>query len=353
MSHEWDRGVQSTSSWHALEEVYEMPTAVDMILAGERSGAWPVGVEFQPLFTPGGLKASARAVVGSYAQHDPRVLGCVGDRYRATTPDEWRDVVTAAVAAGAKPTGAFSLRDGSRVLATFELEGSNGIKNQLLLVDTFDGSMKFTLGTTSVRVVCANTLALAMGQDGGGMGQALHTASLEAKVNMLKEAMIEAIASGGKVKALFEAAENTVLSARAAKAVFNTLFPEAPEGASKAAKTKLDNARSAARIAGAMGINRVGSRPGNLATLWNAATYLVDRKEDGTARPTRGESDAIDSLLFGSRADRIQEIQKTIEIVMADGSIEKMQVTEALEHGVAADQLAKKIVSDFMNGESN
>jgi hypothetical protein len=72
--------------------------------------------------------------VGSYSAHPERVLGAV-DRFRATACDEWRDLVKAAVAAGAKPTGAFSLRDGSRVLATFEVGISNGLRTQLLLVD--------------------------------------------------------------------------------------------------------------------------------------------------------------------------------------------------------------------------
>lgn len=340
MSHEWDRGVLNTSSWHGLEDIAVMLTALDMIKAAETSGSWPVKLDFEDLFTSGGLKASARALVGTYANHSPRVLGCVGDRYRATTPEEWRSLCEAAVAAGAKPTGAFSLRGGSRVVATFDL-GGNGIRTQLVLVDSFDGSMKLTAMVTSVRVVCANTLSLAIASDGEGMEQLRHTASLETKINVLKEAIQNAIKTGGTVKAAFEAAENMYLNDRAFR-------PEAPADAAPAAKTKAANMRRAAVRAGRMSINRVGNGTrGNLGTLWNAATYLVDRREDGTFRETRG-GDALDSLLFGSRSERIIEIQETIEIVMADNSLERMTVTNALEAGVSAKQIASMLVREAM-----
>src|SRR5262249_55975453 len=151
---------------HRLEEIGSMANAQQMISHGERSGAWPTALRFDDLRTVGGLAAPGRALVASYAQHAEACLGVVGDRYRATSPDGWRALVTAATAAGAQPTGCFSLRGGSIVLATFAVGRSNGLATNLMICDSFDGSKALSCGFTSIRVVCANTMNAAFKQDG-------------------------------------------------------------------------------------------------------------------------------------------------------------------------------------------
>jgi hypothetical protein len=343
MSHEWHRGVLTTSSWHGLEEVGVMADDGAMIAHGEKSGAWPVSLRFEKLFTPAGLVAPGRGIVATYATHPEACLSVVGDRYRATTPDEWRSLVRAASAAGAKPTGAFALRDGSRVLATFEVGQTNGLRTQLVVADAFDGSMRLTCGFSSIRVVCANTLSAAMSADGAGMAQLRHTASLETKVNVLAESIQNAVANGDKVRAAYHKAEETRLTKDQAIAVFDRLFPEAPKDAEKAAKTKADNVRADGRRAMANAVNDAGP---TLATLWNAATYLVDREADGSARKTRG--DALDSLLFGSRGDRVGEIQTLIEVILKDGTVQTLPAGEALAIGANPETVGKKVLDDMI-----
>ena len=315
-----------------------------MIAAGERSGAWPISLRFEDLKTVSGLTAPMRGLVASYQAHNDACLSVVGDKYRATTPEEWRSLVRAAEAAGARPTGAFALREGTRALATFEVGTANGLRTQLLLVDSFDGSMRLTVGTTSVRCVCANTVATALSLDGAGMAKVRHTSSMEQKVNMLAESITAAIAHGEKVRDAYHAAEATRLTAKQAQSVFDVLFPEAPEGSGKVAKTRADNVRAEAQKAMVLPINAAGP---TVATLWNAATYLVDRRADGTARQTRG-GDALDSLLFGARADRIQEIQTVVEVIMRDGTTQLMTAPKALEEGVDPGIIGRKLVDDML-----
>lgn len=343
MAHQWHRGVLDTSSWHGLEEVGKMATADDMVGHGERSGAWPVGIRFADLFTSEGIKAPERGVVATYAAHPEMCLSVVGDRYRATTPDEWRTLVKAATAAGAKPTGAFSLRDGTRVLATFEVGQSNGLRTQLLLADSFDGTMKLTLGTSSIRVVCANTLSAALRSDGEGMVLLRHTASLEQKVNVLAESIKESIESGEKVRTVYHAAENARLSRRDAQRVFDLIWPESDEKSGKA-KTLAQNARRDAETAMALPVNNVGP---TLATIWNAATYLVDRRADGSARETRGGK-SLDSMLFGTRGERINQIQTIVEVILKDGSIQPMMASEALDVGVDPSIIGRTVLEDML-----
>ena len=342
MAHEWHRGVLAASSWHGLETVAEMHTAEDIVAHGETSGAWPIALRSEDVYTSGGLRAPGSAIVASYLAHPDRALSVVGDRYRATTPDEWRTLVRAATAAGARPTGAFSLRDGTRVLATFEIGSGSGLVDHLMLADSFDGTLQLTAGTSSVRVVCANTLKAAMQADGKGMAKLRHTASLEEKINVLADTIGESIASGRKVRDLYDRASRTVLPADAARAAFDALFPSAPDDASQRAKTRAENERTDARIAARRPENAVGGAAGNVASLWNAATWLVDREADGATRECRGGADRLDSLLFGARSKRIAEIEtvieRLVEVVRPDGTTEAVAVAEAVAMGVPAEQ---------------
>ena len=352
MSHEWHNGAMVKSSWHQLETLVDMSTAEEMIAAGESTNAWPVELVAAPMFASVDfghgvqrLKSGARGIVASYASAPPAVVGTVGARYRATACEEWRQLVTAAVKAGAKPDGAFALNGGSKVLATFNVE-SGDIRTNLMLVDSFDGSTKLCAGFTSVRVVCANTLSMAWsGGFGATAAQLRHTASLESKVQALAGAIESSVQGGRKVRETFDAASKVQLSREEFRAAFDLLFPEAPKDATDAQKTKAENMRLDAARVGRMPINSVGA-PGNLATLWNAATYLVDRNANGTVREARGGADKLDSLLFGSRGERVQEVQTLIEVILRDGKVQTMTAPQALSVGVAPNLVGRQLLAD-------
>lgn len=347
MAHEWDRGTLTTSSWHGLEDVGKMSTAKDMVDKGEESGAWPVGVELEGLVTSSDLLVDSHAaVVGYYREHGSRVLGVVGGRYRATSPQEWRDLVAAVVEAGARPTGAFSLRDGSRVLATFDVGDDNGIKTQMVLADSFDGSLGLTCGFTSIRVVCSNTLAASMRHDGKEWAKIRHTKSLEDKVRVLRDSIGQALKSGQEIREAYEQASSTKLTARQAQEVFDRLFPQPDDDATDHAKTRAENNRSEALKALKLEVNQEGD---SLASIWNAATYLVDRKSDGSQRPARGGSDMLDSLLFGQRAKRIEEIREImVDVIMTNGDVQPMTVREASSAGVDPQQTGRAILESIL-----
>jgi hypothetical protein len=185
---------------------------------------------------------------------------------------------------------------------------------------------------------------MALSADGKGMASLRHTASLETKVNVLAGAIGEAVKSGDKVRNAYHRAEATRLSRADAERAFDLLFPKAARDAEKAAITRADNVRADAMRAMSNPVNNAGP---TLATLWNAATYLVDRTADGRARPTRG-GDALDSLLFGTRGERVEEIQTIIEVIMRDGTIEQMTVPQALAAGVDPSLTGRAILDDLM-----
>jgi len=361
MAHEWDRGILTHASWHGLEALGVLVTAEDIINAGENSGAWPVTVRRDQLETRvERLSCPLEAIIADYKSHDSRCLSGVGGRFEATSPEKWRELVQAAVKAGAKPTGAFSLRNGTRVLATFEVGEGNGLKSHLVMADAFDGSMKLTCGFTSIRVVCANTLSAAMSCDGKGMAALRHTSTINEKIESLGHSIEEAIKTGQAIKDLYAQAEETRLNRDEAEELLALLFPMPGEGhksakAVKSAKTRAENKRKEALQAAALPINRVGDK-GTAATIWNAATYLVDRKVDGSFRSTRG-GDRLDSMLFGSRAERVAKIERVmIQVLRPDGSEVSMSVDQAMDAGVPANQIGgSNLIEDILAnmGQSN
>lgn len=345
MAHQWTAGVLNASSWHGLEEVGDMPDAAAAIEAAERTDAWPVAIEAESLTTASGLRVKARSMVASYRSGQRRAFEPIGNRYHATTPEDWRSLVHAATLAGGKPTGVFALREGSRVLATFEVGQSNGLRQNLIIADAFDGTMRLMCGLTLIRVVCANTMGMWLETDGEAAAAIRHTASLDTKVAALRESIGHALTAGGKVRDLYEAASQRELSNREAYAVLDALFPPAAEDAPKVTQTKVANLRAE--------VARAAERPENyagqtLATLWNAATYLVDRNADGTSKEPRS-GERLDSMLFGARAKRVQDVQTIIEVILRDGTTQAMQASEAIAAGAAEPGvIGAKVLEDIL-----
>ena len=183
-----------------------------------------------------------------------------------------------------------------------------------------------------------------------------HTSTINDKVAILGETMGEAIKSGQRVRDLYAQAEQTHMHRDDAMALLFKLFPDPVEKDGKkpaqASKTRAENKRKEALVAANMGINRVGER-GNAATLWNAATFLVDRTTNGNFRKTRG-GDRLDSMLFGSRADRVSQIEKVmIQVLQSDGTEVSMSVDQAIGAGIPTSQIGGKTLIDDILADMN
>lgn len=105
-----------------------------------------------------------------FRSDDKRPLGVVSDRYKVVHPGEvlefFRDIVRVG---GLELSAAGTVFGGKRFWATARigeaspLSVKDRIKGYLLLSTSADGTLATTVRKTSVRVVCRNTLAMAMG----------------------------------------------------------------------------------------------------------------------------------------------------------------------------------------------
>ena len=332
-------------------------SADDFIRRAQQAGHYPTKLETVSDFPIAGVPAAGyNALIGTYPE-ERRVLGINGSRYNATGIENWNGLIRAAVAAGAKPIHSHAWA--GKVIAQFEVCQADGLRSTLILGDSFDGSCRLMAGENTTRLTCANQLSSVVRSEHDDWAKIRHTASLEEKTRRLEAGIAETLKRGRRVHELFQRASNVYLPPKAAKIAFNAFFPEPSEDDTPTMTTKKTNKRLAARIAAAMPINRVGCRPGNLATLWNSATYLVDRRcggcpacekigaKQGDAVEMRS-GDAVNSMLFGARGKRVTECLELIEVVLADGTVEEMTVTEAQDHGVnVGSKLLESVLAQY------
>jgi hypothetical protein len=330
-----------------------------MIRRGEETGAWPVRVDLETMTTETGLSVPGKGIVGTYADGSRRVHKAVSDSYVFLDPKEWRAGCEAAVKAGARPSGVFALgKGGGKVLATFEVDasgkGSGRFRNFLNLVDSLDQSASYCAGGSSIRVVCANTFKASMAADGHRYAKLRHTRSINDKAELLREAIEAHVKEGSEISKLYEAARERELHRDDAMALIAELWPipAKDSGKSSATITKATNLRSAAVRSMKLDVNEEqGSNGQNtLATIWNAATWMVDRDEKGNARKLRGNADPIEALLFGERGKRIEKVRKVmVRVLRPDGTEEDVTAAEAAAAGVDNGQIGRQIMEEMLN----
>ena len=174
--------------WHGLgTRVIEAPTSKDALrLAGLD---WKV--EQEPIYTEtkeliSGYKANVRNT-------DRSVLGVVTDRYKVIQNDEAFAFVDTLLGEGVRFETAGSLNGGKRVwmLAHMPHEyiiSGERISPYLVFTNTHDGSGAIRVAITPIRVVCANTLNLALEQ-AKRQWSMIHTGDIKGKLDEARESL--------------------------------------------------------------------------------------------------------------------------------------------------------------------
>jgi phage/plasmid-like protein (TIGR03299 family) len=202
MSHEVEQMFSvGETPWHGLGHVLEAaPSCADaLVLAGLN---WGVGL--RPLTTTisdGGVSVAVPSHRAVIRQDTGAILGVVGDDFRPFPnadafaffePLVEEKLITLETAG--------SLRNGRRVWIMARVAGvdpvaitdSDIIDPFVLLCHGHDGSLALRVGFNPVRVVCQNTLSLAL-DEGAAMFVLRHTAGLSAGLASIRAALAEQI----------------------------------------------------------------------------------------------------------------------------------------------------------------
>ena len=179
--------------WHGLgvnlpdDALYNLESGIK--LAGLD---WTVGLE--PLFMADGRRVPRQATIRST---DRSILGTVGPRYTPLqNSDAFNFFKPFLETQQAALHTAGSLDEGRRVwiLAKLNLGNSEIVKGDevakyVMLSNSHDGTLAVRVGFTPVRVVCANTLAMAHSDDASKLIRIRHSSQVKVNLEKIREVM--------------------------------------------------------------------------------------------------------------------------------------------------------------------
>lgn len=175
--------------WHGLGQIIaDAPTSKDaIILAGLD---W--SVIQKPVYTSTGIIPGYKANIRDI---DERFLGLVTDRYRIVQNREAFEFTDALLGEGVKYETAGSLASGKRVWMLAKMETATitdeKIDPYLVFTNCHDGTGAIRVAITPVRVVCQNTLNLAM-KKASRHWSAVHTGNMESKLEEARNTLLNA-----------------------------------------------------------------------------------------------------------------------------------------------------------------
>lgn len=283
-------------AWHLLGTVFDGEVTTSEMLALAHLNGWQVRLADLALAdgTDAAWVSEAYAVIRTnpFERSETDVLSIVGGRYKVVQNEDLFAFGDNLLDGGGVWETAGSIRGGRVVFGSLDLgrqivvgegEANDKVKTYLLVTTSHDGSVGVQAATTPVRVVCQNTLNVAL----RGVKQSFkmrHTTSIDGRIAAAREALAlsftYADAFESEANALFQ---TSVTNGEFGK-IIQSLYPK-PENDSKAALTRWDNkvgllsdlfvgAKDAGGVEGApiTGANITGTAWGAL----NALTEAVD-----------------------------------------------------------------------------
>ena len=213
-----------TKPWHGLGvQVQEAPESKDALrLAGLD---WKVYQ--REVYTDSGIKIEGyRANVRNT---DNKVLGVVTERYKIVQNEEAFSFTDALLGKGVRYETAGSLQEGKKVwlLARLPKEyiiSGEQISPYLVFSNSHDGSAAVRVAVTPIRVVCNNTLNLALSTAKRSWAM-VHTGNIKGKIHEAQETLFMAENYMSKLGKEFEELKRQKLSERQGKEYIELLLP--------------------------------------------------------------------------------------------------------------------------------
>ena len=283
-------------AWHGLGTVIDEAVSTQEMLDLAHLSGWNVRLETVDL--PGRSHRDYFATVRTNPfDGGTDVLGVVGERYKVLQNEELFTFGDALLDGGRWET-AGSIKNGTVVFGslaldrTTELDPSgrgDKVNNYLLVHTSHDGSLAIQASVTPVRVVCQNTLNMAVGYKGKGAKQSFrirHTQTVQGKVQAAREALGLAnqyLDAFDKIAAEMIAKE---INDQKFFDIITTIYPK-PEENVKGAMTKWENKIDTLNTIynGETCVNIKG-------TAWGAYNALTERL-DWYRNPRGGNAESV------------------------------------------------------------
>ena len=243
-------------AWHGLGTVFTEEKSTSEMLAAANLNGWNVRLE--DLETPTHLTSDKayqyvlRTNPTDNSQTD--ILGVVGERYHVLQNEDLFSFGDNILDGGGRWETAGSIKGGRVVFGALALERetildpngvSDKVKTYLLINTSHDGSIAIQASITPVRVVCANTLNLALNttRKKGGVKQSFkirHTQTASGKVAVARETL----GLAHKYMDSFDLMANAMIEKEVSAKMFNDIILAAypkPDKDTKGALKKWEN----------------------------------------------------------------------------------------------------------------
>ena len=316
-------------AWHGLGTVFtEEKTTAEMLDAANLNN-WNVrlvDVEIPNTLTSDkSYQYVVRTNPTDKTQTD--VLGVVGERYVPVQNEELFAFGDNILDGGGRWETAGSIRGGRVVFGSLALERetvldptgvADKVKTYLLINTSHDGSIAIQASITPVRVVCANTLNLALGRKGKSPKQSFkirHTQTAEGKIAVARETL----GLANKYMDAFDVMAHAMIQKEITAQDFNNIILAAypkPEkdakGAIKKWETKVDT------------INDIytGEFNGMIAgTAWGAFNALTERLDwyrnsrGGNNESILAAASGFDATITAEKNRLLNVVRNTLELV--------------------------------------
>ena len=289
-------------AWHGLgARLSQVATAQEAIEAANMG--WEVGMREVFIQTPSGQFMEVTDKKAVTRMDNGKVFGVFSNQY---TPLQNRDAFTffdSVVGAGeASYHTAGTLAGGSRIWILAKLPGAlklsatDVLERYILLANSHDGSLAVTMNPTTVRVVCNNTLSVALGGETNKLFRAVHTSSVMQRVNQARETLGLQEAYFANVMRGIERLADERMTQAAANEFLVELFgqEENPEAISTRMQNQIDTV-------GNLFVKGTGNHGVNRWDMLNAVTEFVDHKR------TKDDDKRLDAAWFGGGKDLKQK----------------------------------------------
>ena len=289
-------------AWHGLgARLSQVATAQEAIEAANMG--WEVGMREVFIQTPSGQFMEVTDKKAVTRLDNGKVFGIFSNQY---TPLQNRDAFTffdSVVGAGeAIYHTAGTLAGGSRIWILAKLPGAlklsdtDVLERYILLANSHDGSLAVTMKPTTVRVVCNNTLSVALGGETNKLFRAVHPSSVMQRVNQARETLGLQEAYFANVMRGIERLADERMTQAAANEFLVELFgqEENPEAISTRMQNQIDTV-------GNLFVKGTGNHGVNRWDMLNAVTEFVDHKR------TKDDDKRLDAAWFGGGKDLKQK----------------------------------------------
>lgn len=200
MAHEIETAMfVGKGAWHGLGTVLDSPPSIDeaLVVSGLN---WTVSE--RPLLTTGisvgGLQEVTTGHKAIVRDTDGRVLGVVGAQFKPLQNAKAFEPFGPLVKSGLIDLeAAGSLKKGSRIWILGKIRGAEGevvpgdtVKGYVLMYQAHDGSLAVSYQKTGIRVVCNNTLSMAVNRGDSGQEHRMqfrHTEGINEQIDRLTE----------------------------------------------------------------------------------------------------------------------------------------------------------------------